>query len=569
MQYLPRIAMIWCTLTLVTSICQAGELVSIADLDQEEVVLRAFTLDREQDLEIEGLAVRPGWNNEYCAAWILASDSREVVWEMDDAEFSGRRKRLAEFEDRIELPAGDYELYFATFANNWWYKDDVPGLLRLVLGMGRSVRGAIRDIDDLEITLRAESGQARPDREVVAVREALAQDAILSFTGVGDEEYLQQAFELDRDMEVEIYALGEVDDGNTYDGAWIVDAASGERVWEFDRRSSKRAGGAKKNRVAREQVDLRAGTYVAYYATDDSHSWPHFNMRPPHDPIAWGLTIRPKDPSALSACTKVDFEDPLDKNVLVTLTGMRNGRHEAQGFTLTRPMDVRIFALGEGVRRDMYDYGWILNARTHETVWRMRYRDTEHAGGDEKNRMINTVIELDAGSYIVHYVTDDSHAFRRWNAAAPFDQERWGITLTVPGDDFDAATVTAYDPEDDPATLVRITAVRNHEYEHKRFELERDQDVLVYALGEGRRNKMHDYGWIEDERGRTVWEMTYRQTEHAGGADKNRLYRDLVHLRAGSYEVFYETDGSHAYRRWNDAPPHDPEAWGITILKGD
>lgn len=566
MEHVPKIAMIWCILAFATSIVQADEIAHIADMDHEEVVLQAFTLDREEDVEIEGIAIRSGWRSEYCSAWILAGDTREVVWELDDADFTGRRKGLADFEDRIELPAGDYELYYATFADNWWYgDDDMPGVIRSLLGIGRSAHRAWRHVDDLEITLRADSGRAAPEREVRAVRDALADGAIVSFSAVGDDEYLRQAFKLDRDLEVEVYALGEIVDGDTYDGAWIVNMESGERVWELNRRSTKRAGGAKKNRLARERLDLDAGTYIAYYATDDSHAWPHFNMRPPHDPIAWGLTIRPTDSGSLSACHEVEYQDPLDTNVVVALTEMRNGRHESAGFTLSRPTDLHIFALGEGVRRDMYDYGWILDAHTRETVWRMRYRDTEHAGGAEKNRMISETIPFDAGSYIVHYVTDDSHAYRRWNTSPPFDQERWGITITAP----DLSAVTTYEPNDDPATLARITGVRNHEFEHERFEIDRDQDVLVYALGEGRRGRMYDYGWIEDERGHTVWEMTYRKTDHAGGAGKNRLFRDTVHLEAGSYDVFYETDGSHAYRRWNDAPPHDPEAWGITLIKGN
>ena len=59
--------------------------------------------------------------------------------------------------------------------------------------------------------------------------------------------------------------------------------------------------------------------------------------------------------------------------------------------------------------------------------------------------------------------------------------------------------------------------------------------------------------------------MTYRNTEPAGGASKNRLYDDIVILDKGEYEVNYVTDGSHSFNDWNSAKPRDPSGWGITI----
>ena len=79
---------------------------------------------------------------------------------------------------------------------------------------------------------------------------------------------------------------------------------------------------------------------------------------------------------------------------------------------------------------------------------------------------------------------------------------------------------------------------------------------------------MHDYGWIENaETGRVVWEMSYRRTDHAGGARKNRLSDEVISLKKGEYIVFYETDDSHSFGDWNASPPYDPQSWGITIYK--
>ena len=47
---------------------------------------------------------------------------------------------------------------------------------------------------------------------------------------------------------------------------------------------------------------------------------------------------------------------------------------------------------------------------------------------------------------------------------------------------------------------------------------------------------------------------------------ENRLFNDVITLRAGEYRVYYETDGSHSYRDWNSSPPDDVEKYGITIM---
>ena len=76
--------------------------------------------------------------------------------------------------------------------------------------------------------------------------------------------------------------------------------------------------------------------------------------------------------------------------------------------------------------------------------------------------------------------------------------------------------------------------------------------MRIYALGEGSEGDMNDYGWIEDAKtGRIVWEMGYRMTDHAGGARKNRMFNGTILLQAGDYNVYYESDDSHAFNDWN------------------
>jgi hypothetical protein len=206
----------------------------------------------------------------------------------------------------------------------------------------------------------------------------------------------------------------------------------------------------------------------------------------------------------------------------------------------------------------------------------MTERNTTAAGGAEKNRVFDAVVRLPAGDYVARFDTDDSHAYRDWNADPPWDRNAWGLALYAgPGAsaaDFkviDVATAEMNRLKSGDA-LISMVRVRDDEHRRERFTLETDTRVHIRALGEGSDGELYDYAWIEDERtGRVVWEMTWRNTRHAGGARKNRIFDDEVRLDAGSYEVHYVTDDSHSYRRWNAGKPRDPDAWGITISRAD
>jgi hypothetical protein len=127
--------------------------------------------------------------------------------------------------------------------------------------------------------------------------------------------------------------------------------------------------------------------------------------------------------------------------------------------------------------------------------------------------------------------------------------------------------VLPYREEDDADLLVKIVQVGDHERARRRFRLEEPTDVRLYAIGEGDDDEMYDYGWMEDERGRDVWRMEYWDTEHAGGARKNRMVNTVIHLEAGEYTVRYRSDGSHSFDDWNDDPPRDSVHWGITVRR--
>jgi hypothetical protein len=116
--------------------------------------------------------------------------------------------------------------------------------------------------------------------------------------------------------------------------------------------------------------------------------------------------------------------------------------------------------------------------------------------------------------------------------------------------------------------VIEAVRVGSSEFVERPFALGRDGSVRVKALGEydEQREEFADYAWIADApSGEAVWEMTERNTMGAGGAEKNRLFDGRVELPAGTYVLYYTTDGSHAHGDWNAATPFEPEAWGVRL----
>ena len=174
--------------------------------------------------------------------------------------------------------------------------------------------------------------------------------------------------------------------------------------------------------------------------------------------------------------------------------------YKEKSFEVTKPTSIRIYAIGEGRSGDMFDYGWISDANTGEIVWKMRYRDTQHAGGASKNRLFQGVIELKPGQYIVHYQTDDSHSYEEWNSRPPQDPEMYGISI-YPMNDRENIKFIPRQAIKSNDILAQLTKIGDEEHVRKQFQLDRTTRIRIMCIGEGDWDEMYDYGWIEN-----VWD---------------------------------------------------------------
>lgn len=75
-----------------------------------------------------------------------------------------------------------------------------------------------------------------------------------------------------------------------------------------------------------------------------------------------------------------------------------------------------------------------------------------------------------------------------------------------------------------------------------------------------------DYGWIEDNQGKKIWEMHAMHSKHVGGALKNQGIDTIISLRPGLYTLKYVTDESHNWNDWDDKPPTS-SFYGIRLYR--
>ncbi len=544
-----------------------------------KIDVKAFVLLKESTLMVEGYGglFKKLGNDMMFYGWIIDSKSRRVVWNLledaNDKFFERSDPGRFGFKKEVKLPAGQYEVYYAAgmnynrYGNNNYefHVSDLGELFNLIFNdiNDNNDQYSSKYASKFSMSISAPSANLTEIAWDKKVNE-FSSNALISVVRAGDDLSVKKSFSVTSDINLNIMEIGEQTGGDLIDFAWIVNSNTYEKVWPNSETRYKKAGGGSKNKSTFQTIKLPKGTYTLYYISDDSHSYDKWNVLPPYDPQFWGITVWP-DEGDKSKVKTIEQEDPF----VLKLNKAKNNAYLSQGFSLKKDMKIRVISQGESSGDfDMADYGWIVNTDTHTNVWEFTQRKGQYAGGGEKNRIVNQEIDLPKGNYTAYFVTDDSHAFGDWNVAPPLVPELWGISILANNDKDSFVLTDAQSASSDSQILSEIVRVRDDERIKKSFSLDKETKVRIFAIGEGDSGDLVDLGWIKNSStDKIVWEMTYRTSERAGGADKNRLFDGTIVLPAGDYAVYYETDGSHSYRDWNDTPPYDQEHYGITVYR--
>jgi hypothetical protein len=565
------------------------QLVDIQNLTPREHRVSVFVLTAPQDLKLTAVGAEP-WPDEFrtrddqhwqddeqttwpAAAWILDARTRAVVWDLRAVDTRRDSNGLRRFSSAVHLPAGTYEAHYASYAaSSISFKGNLNNF-NDIIRMGRRAKYGGPYVEnglykEFALTISG-TGRTASQDDITAARNTFTESAIA--TVVPDRNSsTRKGFEITRPTAVEVYAIGELTMDGEFDYGWIMNADTHKRIWAMTYATTDPAGGAAKNRMAHETLQLKPGRYVAYFVCDDTHSPDDWNGVPATDPEFWGLTLRVADRAARASVKPFEYEPVPQGQTIVSLIEVHDDEMRAAGFALRRPMDLHIYALGEGTSDKMSDYAWIVDEEQHKRVWSMRYEDTEHAGGAEKNRLFDGTVHLAAGNYLVYYHSDGSHSYNDWNGAPPAEERYWGVSIFPASGRLNPADVGPFmrtRGAGTNTTVAQLTHMANDEDARTSFRLTEETRLRVLALGEGRDDDMFDYGWIEDSVGHIVWKMNYDETDPAGGSDKNRVFDGIITLPTGSYVLRYHSDGSHSYNDWNTDPPDDPESWGISVFR--
>ncbi|MBI5475686.1 MAG: hypothetical protein HY964_03005 [Ignavibacteriales bacterium] len=581
-------------LLILSSASFAGErlVIQLKDFTKTEIKCGGFILPKDQSVHVYSLGGgnrKSSFSNSdmYAYGWIINADSREVVWQMERSN-TRSQDNFRKFDDDIFLKKGSYEIYFAGYAygGSSVFSNFNLNIDRRKPSEGDKYynRGFFNWLEEMfsddyerdwkkiaknwEISLFVDSNS---DEITTFNVPKEFQNILFKATHLGEDVHIRQRFLLNKEFPIQIYAIGEKDNNRTFaDYGWIINVKTRQRIWDFEKSGYNQAGGADKNVLFNETINFPAGEYLLYYVTDDSHSFLDWNSAPPADPFNYGITLFTKNGVDKDQFKLLQASE--EKNIIAQIVKVTDDESRSTTFTLKEETPVRIYALGERSNngRDMADFGWIINTKTREKVWTMEEEETEHAGGADKNRMVDQIITLPKGTYTVFYQTDDSHGYNDWNLSAPFDPEHWGITIYGEGESFNMSNVEKNVSQRESGVIAQIVMAGDNANKTERFSLDKSTRVRIYAIGEGQNREMYDYGWIENaSTGNVVWEMTYSMTFHAGGGRKNRSVNTTITLDKGNYILHYESDDSHSYGDWNTTPPDDPTMWGITLYDAE
>ena len=365
---------------------------------------------------------------ELAAAWILDAGSREVVWNLKDRrpverrrdlrtvrrEAAPRRRRLRGLLRRPIRPTAT-----ATGRRLVGERGALDGA---DVRLGRAPRTTEEAIGDLELAVRGD-GRPLDGEDVEGSRDRAARGGRWCRLAAEDDRLVAAIAGSPRPADGAAESTPSASSPTT---AATTTAGSstprpGRRCGPSPGRAPRTPGAPRRTASAYDERQPAGGQVrrllrhrrLALAGALERPAAPRPGLLGP-DPVA-------KDPQQRRYARSFEYRHlPGDEQVIVELTRCATTSHRSQGFTLTAPMD------GAGLRRRR-------GARARDERLRLdRRRPHPPEGVDDgrssapstpaarkKNRVADEVIRLEAGSYIVGFVTDGSHAYRDWNSGPP------------------------------------------------------------------------------------------------------------------------------------------------------
>jgi hypothetical protein len=149
-------------------------------------------------------------------------------------------------------------------------------------------------------------------------------------------------FSIDKPTQIDVYAAKRGDRaGSTMPGSTPTPRKVGLRY------CGPIPPAGRKNRVDHRTLALEPGRYGVTMVSDDSHDPDEWNAPPPFDPSFYGVTLRAHNAEDAARVKLFAYDPTPAGKAIVDLTRVGDSESRQAGFTLTKPMDVRIYALGE------------------------------------------------------------------------------------------------------------------------------------------------------------------------------------------------------------------------------
>lgn len=489
----------------------------------------------------------------------------DLVWKMTPENTRHRRGTLAEATDTLRLTEGVYDVFFTTYGvpeaadpepdffertaryfdrdYQRWHADTEHWLFHVAPLTAEGYRVMDHEGHDLH------------DEEGYRLPGVLWEAAPLA-----NEERKTFLFQVHQPAELRVVAVGDAGDA-----AFIARYPEGDTVWTVRKEAGAPAGGSARNQQYEGVVSLAPGLYRAVAETDAVHAYGSWEANPPDDPHGWGLRLHPvSDPARITAF------DPWGRlPQIAELTKIGNRQLRSHTFAVDRELSVVVHLLTEGNDEGhFYDYGWITSRATGESVWDARQQVTQTVGENNRYQHALSFLTLAPGQYTAYFQSDDRYAYGDFDGDPPPNADRWGLAVFSLDPTYQPSEGTREALPASEAVLVQLHELTDDRQAEADFRLDTRTTLRVYAVGEIMPHDEYDHGWIERvETEEKVWAMTWENTIPAGGASKNRKFDGLIRLPPGQYRAYFVTDDSHAFGTFNDTPPDDPAAWGITISR--